>query len=55
MFSSDQIEGFIKHKDERRPCVVYGASGCGKTSVLAKVAHQVSNDVASDSLRTPFE
>ena len=32
----------MKNKRERRPCVVYGASGCGKTSVLAKTATEVT-------------
>jgi DNA replication protein DnaC len=35
------LEEFIKNDRENRPCIVYGASGCGKTSVLAKVATEV--------------
>jgi Cdc6-like AAA superfamily ATPase len=35
------LEEFIKNDQENRPCIVYGASGCGKTSVLAKVATEV--------------
>ncbi|CAF4641417.1 unnamed protein product [Rotaria sp. Silwood2] len=37
----DKLEKYIKNDKENRPCVVYGASGCGKTSVLAKAATEV--------------
>jgi Cdc6-like AAA superfamily ATPase len=36
-----QLEEYIKNEKENRPCIVYGASGCGKTSVLAKAATEV--------------
>jgi len=36
-----QVEKYIKNDKENRPCIVYGASGCGKTSVLAKAAIEV--------------
>ncbi len=36
-----QLEKYVKNNKERRPCVVYGDSGCGKTSVLAKTATEV--------------
>ncbi len=31
----------MKNKKEYQPCIVYGDSGCGKTSVLAKTATEV--------------
>ncbi|CAM4823526.1 unnamed protein product [Rotaria magnacalcarata] len=34
----DKLEKHIKNDHENRPCAVYGASGCGKTSVMAKAA-----------------
>ncbi|CAF3724767.1 unnamed protein product [Rotaria socialis] len=36
-----ELEKFVKNNKEYRPCVVYGESGCGKTSVLAKTATEV--------------
>ncbi|CAF4090255.1 unnamed protein product [Adineta steineri] len=36
-----KLEKYVKSKEEHRPCVVYGHSGCGKTSVLAKTATEV--------------
>ena len=40
-YSLFQIREFINNTYEDRPCIVYGASGCGKTSVLAKAANEV--------------
>ncbi|CAF3372692.1 unnamed protein product [Rotaria sp. Silwood1] len=34
----NKLKDYIKNDNENRPCIVYGASGCGKTSVLAKAA-----------------
>ncbi|CAF4640102.1 unnamed protein product [Rotaria socialis] len=34
----NKLEKHIKNDNENRPCAVYGASGCGKTSVIAKAA-----------------
>ncbi|CAF3919171.1 unnamed protein product, partial [Adineta steineri] len=34
----DKLGKYINNDKENRPCIVYGASGCGKTSVLAKAA-----------------
>ena len=48
-FSSYQLEAFVMNEGENRPCIVHGASGCGKTSVLAKVAKQVGRDAGFDS------
>ena len=42
-----QLEEFVKNNNERRPCIVYGASGCGKTSILAKAATEVSHFYSS--------
>ncbi|CAF0992020.1 unnamed protein product [Adineta ricciae] len=36
-----KLEKYINIKNEGRPCVVHGESGCGKTSVLAKTATEV--------------
>ncbi|CAF2768681.1 unnamed protein product [Rotaria sp. Silwood2] len=38
-----KLENYIKNEKENRPCIVYGASGCGKTSVLAKAATEALN------------
>ncbi|CAF1355188.1 unnamed protein product [Rotaria magnacalcarata] len=37
-----KLEQYIRDEKESRPCMVYGASGCGKTSVLAKAATEAS-------------
>ncbi|UJR18077.1 hypothetical protein I4U23_004977 [Adineta vaga] len=39
----DKLENYVKNDEEHRPCIVYGASGCGKTSVLAKTAIEAFN------------
>ncbi|CAF1483609.1 unnamed protein product, partial [Rotaria sp. Silwood1] len=36
-----KLEKYIKNNREHQPCVIYGDSGCGKTSVLAKTAIEV--------------
>ncbi|CAF4750594.1 unnamed protein product [Rotaria sp. Silwood1] len=36
-----KLEKFVKNNIECRPCVVYGESGCGKTSVIAKTATEI--------------
>ncbi|CAF2516523.1 unnamed protein product [Rotaria sp. Silwood2] len=36
-----KLEKFVKDNIEYRPCVVYGESGCGKTSVIAKTATEI--------------
>lgn len=43
----------MKNTKERGPCVVYGESGCGKTSVMAKTATDVSIElfVAKQNIR----
>ncbi|CAF1143580.1 unnamed protein product, partial [Didymodactylos carnosus] len=37
----EKIKHFIQ-SNETRPCVIYGESGCGKSSIMAKVAIQAS-------------
>ncbi|CAF0861282.1 unnamed protein product [Rotaria sordida] len=36
-----KLEKYIKNNREHQPCVLYGDSGCGKTSVLAKTAIEI--------------
>ncbi|CAF2915701.1 unnamed protein product [Rotaria sp. Silwood2] len=36
-----RLKEYIMNEEENRACIVYGASGCGKISVLAKAAVEV--------------
>ncbi|CAF1011593.1 unnamed protein product [Adineta steineri] len=37
----NRLKEYILNKNEHRACIVYGDSGCGKTSVLAKTSFEV--------------
>ncbi|CAF1234877.1 unnamed protein product [Adineta steineri] len=39
----NSLKEYINNDNENRPCIVYGTSGCGKTSLLAKAATEISN------------
>ncbi|CAF4093250.1 unnamed protein product, partial [Adineta steineri] len=40
----NSLKEYINDDDnENHPCIVYGTSGCGKTSLLAKAATEISN------------
>ena len=36
-----KLHDYVTNDAEHRPCIVYGASGCGKTSIIAKTAIEV--------------
>ena len=37
----DKIRAYLDSAERNQPFVMYGTSGCGKSSILAKVAMQV--------------
>ncbi|KAL8615116.1 hypothetical protein ACOMHN_054485 [Nucella lapillus] len=39
----DQIQQYVLNDTSRKPLVLHGLSGCGKTSLMAKAASQVEN------------
>ncbi|CAF4104336.1 unnamed protein product, partial [Didymodactylos carnosus] len=39
----EKIKCFVQSSQELRPCVIYGDSGCGKSSIMAEVANKISN------------
>jgi polynucleotide 5'-kinase involved in rRNA processing len=47
----EEVETYI-HNKSRQPLIVYGGSGCGKTSVLAMIAKMVSSQIVNDVVNT---
>ena len=49
-----ETEKYLKEKETSFPFVIYGNSGCGKTSIMAKIFENVSNRKVTNHRRSCF-
>ena len=44
------LKGFLKDDEQQKPLIIYGASGSGKTSIVAMVVSQIKEWLGSEAV-----